>query len=342
VERDSCDGEKQHLMHYIGSKAKLTEFLFTQITKTVGTDLSEMLFCDLFAGSGAVSKHFKNRVKELICNDLEYYSYVLNYHLIKSKSSYTKQSSLLEKLNGLELKDDGFIFTHYTKNSGRNYFSYENAKKIDTIRSEIERLKECGEVDEDAYFFLLASLLKSADRVANTASLYGAYLKELKKTAQAPMILEALCNEPSTHENTLFNEDANELIKKVSGDILYIDPPYNHRQYGANYHILNTIALGDSFVPKGKTGVREYKSSAYCKKSEVYESFEALICEAKFRYIFVSYNDEGVMHQEEIKDIMSKYGSYSLVTKEHQRFKSYKKYRAKTYEHLHILVKEEI
>ena len=67
------------------------------------------------------------------------------------------------------------------------------------------------------------------------------------------------------------------LIKKIKGDILYLDPPYNHRQYGANYHILNTIAKYDKFIPKGKTGLRDYVRSDYCKKATVAESFEDLI-----------------------------------------------------------------
>ena len=329
-------------MHYIGSKINLTAFLITEIKNVVGDDLSSMIFCDLFAGSGAVGKAFKNEVKTLIANDLEYYSYLLNYTYLKSSLDLKKCEVYIHKLSGIAPREDGFILLHYTPQAKRNYFSIENAKRIDAMRLEIEKWFTCKEIDQDLYIFLLASLLSSADKVANTASLYGAYLKELKKTAQEPLLLLPLDFVPSKNSNEVYNQDANDLIGRISGDILYLDPPYNHRQYGANYHLLNTIALYDSFEPKGKTGVRSYVSSSYCKKSEVYEKFEALIQDAKFTYIFVSYNEEGVMSQAQIQNIMSKYGSYSFVKKEHQRFKSYKKYKAKTYEHLHILVKEEI
>ena len=70
----------------------------------------------------------------------------------------------------------------------------------------------------------------------------------------------------TNQKNEVYNEDANLLIKKIKGDILYLDPPYNTRQYGANYHLLNTIALYDDFIPKGKTGLREYNRSKYCTK----------------------------------------------------------------------------
>ena len=159
----------------------------------------------------------------------------------------------------------GFIYNNYCSPANRLYFSDENGKKIDTIRMEIEKFK----YDEDLYYFLLASLIVSADKVANTASVYGAFLKHLKKSAKKKLILEAAYFEENENEHEVLQEDANLLIKKISGDILYLDPPYNHRQYGANYHLLNTIAEYKEFIPKGKTGLREYYKSNYCKKSEV-------------------------------------------------------------------------
>lgn len=74
-------------------------------------------------------------------------------------------------------------------------------------------------------------------------------------------------------------------------------------------------------------------------------SFEDLIKNAKFEYIFLSYNNEGLMSEYEVKNIMQKYGKYSLVQKEYQRFKANKtqnrKHKAnKTFESLHILVKD--
>ena len=61
-------------------------------------------------------------------------------------------------------------------------------------------------------------------------------------------------------DNECYNENANTLIKKIKGDILYLDPPYNSRQYLPNYHLLETVAKYDNPKIKGKTGIREYKS----------------------------------------------------------------------------------
>jgi adenine-specific DNA-methyltransferase len=332
-------------MNYIGSKQKLSSFIKNAVYSVAGQDLSDMIFCDLFAGTGIVGRVFKLEVKQVISNDFEYYSYVLIRNYIGNYCPVTEEERLIEELNNLK-PVKGFIYRNYCAGggTGRQYFSDENGKKIDAIRQEIEKWKEEKAIDEDAYYFLLASLLESADKVANTASVYGAYLKHLKKTAQKPLILERAGFETNGTKHLVFQEDSNMLIKDIEGDILYLDPPYNSRQYGANYHLLNTIAKYDNFEPKGKTGLRDYKKSAYCSKSEVKDSFEELIRNARFRYIFLSYNNEGLMSAEDVKTIMGKYGSYSIKKTGYQRFKAdtdnNRNHKAeKTEEYLHILVK---
>lgn len=156
------------------------------------------------------------------------------------------------------------------------------------------------------------------------------------------MKLEAALFDIGKADTEVYHQDSNSLITKISGDILYLDPPYNARQYGANYHLLNTIALYDDFIPKGKTGLREYKKSSYCQKGMVKNVFDDLIKNAEFKYIFISYNNEGLMSFSDIKEICSKYGHYDFVGKEYSRFKadSNREYSDdKTLEYLHILEK---
>ena len=69
-------------MNYIGSKHKLSDWLLENIKAVCGDDLSQLVFCDLFAGTGAVGRTFKPYVKRVIANDLEFYSYVLNRNYI--------------------------------------------------------------------------------------------------------------------------------------------------------------------------------------------------------------------------------------------------------------------
>ena len=331
-------------MNYIGSKYKLSDFISSSVKSIVGEDLSDKIFCDLFAGTGVVGRNFKKEVKKVISNDMEFYSYVLNKNYIENHEFLDNEIYIkeLNETNG----EKGFIFNEYSENGKANrlYFSEHNGKKIDAIRTKIEFWKTEKKISSALYYFLLASLLESADKVANTASVYGAFLKKIKKTAQKELILEPAIFEINSHSHEVYNEDSNILIKKIEGDILYLDPPYNAREYGANYHLLNTIAKYDNFTPKGKTGLRDYSKSAFCKKKEVEKSFDDLIKNANFKYIFLSYNNEGIMSSETIKKILSNYGKYDLLTTEYQRFRADKKENrnhkaSSTTEYLHILEK---
>jgi adenine-specific DNA-methyltransferase len=331
-------------VNYIGSKYKLSDFISSSVKSIVGEDLSDKIFCDLFAGTGVVGRNFKKEVKKVISNDMEFYSYVLNKNYIENHEFLDNEIYIkeLNETNG----EEGFIFNEYSENGKANrlYFSEHNGKKIDAIRTKIEFWKTEKKISSALYYFLLASLLESADKVANTASVYGAFLKKIKKTAQKELILEPAIFEINSHSHEVYNEDSNLLIKKIKGDILYLDPPYNAREYGANYHLLNTIAKYDNFTPKGKTGLRDYSKSAFCKKKEVEKSFDDLIKNANFKYIFLSYNNEGIMSSETIKKILSNYGKYDLLTTEYQRFRADKKENrnhkaSSTTEYLHILEK---
>lgn len=338
-------------MNYIGSKHKLSSFIFESVVEICGKDLSQRTFCDLFAGTGIVGRNFKPYVKQVIANDVEYYSFVLNRNYIGNNFDFDSKE-LIQDLNALPGKK-GFISENYSEGgkAGRNYFTSENGQKIDAVRMQIEEWKKTSKITKDQYFFLLASLLESADKVANTASVYGAYLKHIKRSAAKTMVIQPAMIEKNLfsrvlplQKNQVFQKDANQLIQEIKGDILYLDPPYNARQYGANYHLLNTIAKYDTFVPKGKTGLRDYYKSDWCKKGEVLKSFEELIANAQFPYIFLSYNNEGLMGQKEVQTIMERFGKYTLKTKKYQRFKADKtenrNHKAtETFEYLHILEK---
>lgn len=333
-------------MNYIGSKYSLIDFIDSIIKKVAGNNLKEHIFCDIFAGTGIVGRHFKTEVHKVISNDIEYYSYALNRNYIGNHKEIKGKEEYIEKLNQLNGIEDGFIFTQYCLGGGNNrqYFSDENGKKIDAIRIKIEDWKRSGEISEDLYYFLLCSLIESADKCANTASVYGAFLKHLKKSALKPLLITPAEYKQNINNQEVYNEDANKLIKRVEGDILYLDPPYNSRQYGANYHLLNTIAEYKPFTPKGITGLREYKRSNYCSKTKVQESFENLIRDAKFRYIFLSYNNEGIIPANIIEKIMSKYGDYQVFQRKYQRFQADKlenrNYTTNnTTEYIHVLTK---
>ena len=331
-------------MYYLGNKRKLIPFITDTIHSTIGTDLSQMTFCDLFAGTGNVGRTFKPQVKQVIANDLEHYSYVLNRNYIGNHNHKNIQGSQqhIDNLNKLPLVHNGFIYKNYCigGGTGRLYFSDDNGKKIDTIRQGIEKQRDDG-ICDDLYYFLLASLLESADKVANTTSIYHSYLKHLTPSAQKPLVLEPANFDISKGKHRVFNENANTLIKRIKGDILYLDPPYTSKNYGCSYHLLNTIALYDNFVPAGVTGLRKYQRSNWCIGSKVASELDDLLRNARFKYIFMSYNNEGLMTPQTIEGIMSKHGKYDCVSTEYKRFKSDKSVakKTKTVEYIHILTK---
>lgn len=353
-------------MNYIGSKKTLLEFLEDSINAVVKDDC--LVFCDLFAGTGAVGSHFKKKGYRIIANDIQYYSFVLNRHYIENhkKLFFKKLEKAIPDLKNTDITEKkdivcnylsnlkeikGFIYQNYctggTKNKEiqRLYFSDKNGMRCDAVRQKIEEWKKAELINADEYYFLLASLLESIDKHANTASVYGAFLKKLKNSAVSDFELKPaeLIENKQSHE--VYNKDANELVKSegVQCDILYLDPPYNQRQYATNYHILETIARYDKPEIHGKTGLRNYQKekSSYCSRVEVKNAFRDLILNAKTRYIFLSYNNEGLMTPGDIKEIMGLRGEYGFFTKEYGRFSADKgrEYKAKsTTEYLHYVV----
>ena len=332
-------------MNYIGSKYSLMNFLTETITTVAGTDTNKT-FADLFAGTGVVGRTFKQNGYRVIANDIQHYSYVTNKHFIENIPPL--DVSIVEYLNALK-GTEGFIYKNYCagSGSGRNYFTDQNGMKCDSIRIELERLKNSGEINEAQYYYLLASLINSIDKYANTASVYGAFLKHVKKSAQKEFELELLPIIDGDRRSKVYNEDIAELITRISGDILYLDPPYNERQYCANYHVLETISRYDSPELKGKTGLRDYKSqkSDFCSAKTVVDAFEHVIKHADFQYIFLSYNNEGLMPFDTIRGVMEKYGAYEMFCTDYRRFKAdtdeNRNHKSdKTVEFLHCLIKK--
>lgn len=332
-------------MNYIGSKYSLLEFLQTTIADVTGIKTGNgLVFADLFAGTGIVGLTFKSKGFKVISNDIQYYSYCLNKHYIEN--CIPLSAELVDYFNNLQ-GIEGFVFNNYCEGSGcgRNYFTDYNGKKCDAIRSQLKELFNASKISSATYCWYLASLINSIDKYANTASVYGAFLKHIKKSAQKGFVLGMLPIIEGV-SGEVYNEDINVLIKDISGDILYLDPPYNARQYCSNYHVLESIAKYDNPVLSGKTGLRNYdtQKSAFCSKKTVAQAFEQIIENANFKYIFLSYNNEGLMSIETIAEIMSRYGEYRCYTQKYKRFKADKDSNRNiladtTNEHLHCLIK---
>jgi adenine-specific DNA-methyltransferase len=314
---------KIHNRRYLGSKYKLISFIEKIVKEKCGDWGS---FCDLFAGTGVVGSAFNESEKEIITNDILYSNYVtLSAWLSATDFDKTKIKTLLNEFQVYRASKENY----FSDNFGGKYFSDENARKIGYIREQIRNLRGKNEITNDEKNILLTALIYSADRIANTCGHYDAY----RETADLNRELELrfpLIPVVKNKDNKVFRKDANELVTEIETDIVYIDPPYNSRQYSDTYHLLENLAEWKKPEVFGKAGKmdRSHLKSDYCTQKAP-EVFDDLIKKIKAKYILVSYNNIGKkgnhrsnakISDDELKFILEKKGSVEIFSAEHQKF----------------------
>lgn len=324
------------IMRYIGGKSLMLSHI-NEVINNKTENVQSVL--DIFSGSGVVATNFKRCNYEVITNDLLYFSYVLNRGTIclneEPKFEQLGIENPLDYLNKLSIKetefvlDDCFVYKNFSPNEtcSRMYFQNHNAIKIDIIRLTIEKWKNEQKICEDEYFYLLACLINAVPCVSNITGVYGAYLKHWDIRTYNPIKLVKPEIIPSMKQHYAYNMDALDLSKKIQTDLVYLDPPYNERQYLPNYHVLETIARYDSPVVKGVTGMRDYseEKSLFCQKAKVADAFRSLLESLNTKYILVSYNNEGILSTEELSKIISSVGeknTFELFEYDYRRYKN--------------------
>lgn len=337
-------------MRFIGCKENLLNFIETFVKQK---DIKGNIFCDLFAGTGSVAKHFKKLGYKIISSDLLYFSFVLQKVYIEQnqypkfvkllkhlkinpieETLFTSESQnakeIIKYLNNLE-GVEGFIYKNYSPEGtqeqtySRKYFTGENAKRIDAIREKIEEWKKSNLINEQEYYFLLASLIEAVPFVANISGTYAAFLKEWDKRVFKKLTLEVpeIIKSEETHK--VYHVEGLKILEKMKGiDILYLDPPYNERQYAPNYHILETIAKWDKPEIKGVTGMRPYENqkSEFCNPKTGIKVLGEIIKKNNFKHLLLSYNDDGIMPENEILKLFNKAGKTEIAEHNYQRYKS--------------------
>jgi adenine-specific DNA-methyltransferase len=352
-------------MRFIGNKGRLVDWIYFTIK---ANNVKGEVFFDFFSGTSNVGKFFKSKKYKTVSSDLLYFSYVLQRaYLVNNKipqfekliAKISTNSTLLivnnfdtvlEFLNNLPLKN-GFIYNNYAPNGTkelkmpRMFFIDENAKKIDAIRFQIEEWKNKNLINENEYFILLACLIESVPFFANILGVFSAFKKDWDKRALKPFILKSIKILEDTKEHFAFNKSSLDLINEFKYDIIYLDPPYNQRQYAPNYHLLETIARYDNPEIKGISGMRNYdkQKSSFCNKEKALLDLELILKSKSYKYVLLSYNNEGIMPQERIVKIMKKYGKLKIEEYDYLRFKSNNNGKSKTKkyikEQLYILKK---
>jgi adenine-specific DNA-methyltransferase len=334
----------QQLVTYIGNKRALLGFIGGGIKKVQERLNKEKLkMSDIFSGSGVVARYFKRFSELLIVNDLERYSTVINECYL-SNDSERDEFTLRKYYNELieQAKDNpvkGVVSELYApkndmdiKQNERVFYTTRNAAYIDTMRRLIEN------IPAKYQNFFLAPLLSEASIHANTSGVFKGFYKNRETgigqfggnnqdalfritgdiTLPFPVFSNFNC------ETMIFNGDSNEIIHSLpETDIAYLDPPYNQHPYGSNYFMLNLIL--DNKYPENYSRVsgipENWNRSDYNRGHRALKALTSLVENIKSKYIIISFNSEGFIGLDEMKNMLKKIGKVEILETEYNAFR---------------------
>lgn len=270
---------------YIGNKSKLSDWIFDNIQKyTTGNS-----FFDVFAGTGSISSKALNFYDSIYINDF-LVSNNLIYKAFFEDAEYNinKLNNIVNYFNSLDSKK--LSENYFDKNFGDKYFGKFDARKIGFIREELSNLRINKKINDKEYNILLSSLIYSIDKIANTVGHYEAYIKNNVLDNKLYIKLINVFNTKNKKIN-IYREDANKLAPNIISEIVFLDPPYNSRQYSRFYHLIENLVewekpklFGVALKPSEKN------MSEYCRKKAP-EVFNNLILSLNCKYIVTTYNN---------------------------------------------------
>jgi len=311
---------KLHSRRYIGSKAKLTDWIMEIIQKeTTGNDT----FIDIFSGTAVVAKAAMKTYKNVVLNDILYSNNIVYQAFFDNKKWDSKKLvKIINEYNTLNPKS--INENYFSKNFGGKFYEKELSKVIGYIRQDIENRKD--ELNSREYAILLTSLIYTIDRLANTVGHFDAYIK--KPITKRPLNFRLIQTEDFDGAK-IYREDSNKLARKLKGDIAYIDPPYNSRQYSRFYHIYENLVqwkkpklYGVALKPKPEN------MSKYCTV-KAKDAFRDLVENLDVKYLAVSYNNTykskskssaNKIKFEEIVNILNNVGKTQIFEQSHKYF----------------------
>lgn len=268
---------------YLGNKYKLLDF----IKSTVNKECSAInTVADIFAGTGSVASAFSD--KKLITNDLLYFNYICHVAWFGAqKYDEDKIIDLVCFYNAVQPAEENYM----SENFSDTFFSAADCRKIGFIREDIENRYKNNQLNARERAILITSLLYAMDKIANTCGHYDAYIRNAEFSRHIELAVPLASNE-NNENNQCYNEDANELVRHIEADLVYIDPPYNSRQYCDAYHLLENVARWEKPAVSGvalKMDRSKLKSD-YCTSTAA-QAFEDLVSHIKAKYILLSYNN---------------------------------------------------
>lgn len=319
-------------MRYIGNKTKLLGFI-RRVLRMRG--IRGGVAVDPFSGTASVARELKRMRFSVIASDIMEYARVIAKAHVEAIAEPANLRALIRELNRLPA-NPGYITEEFSaplvgeRGAARMYFTTENAARIDAIRTQLQVWRTTGVIDEAAYFVLLAALIEASDRVANTTGVYAAFVKSWQPNARRPLELRPM---RIVHGNGCYAHrmDALALVSELEPfDLLYLDPPYNARQYAGYYHVPELIALGwfdGAPSLRGKTGLLpdRDKRTDWSRRNKCEAALESLLASARCKHIVMSYNAEGLIPESTIERLLKEYGlrdTYRRYRKRYRRYRS--------------------
>ena len=306
---------------YLGNKFRLLDLVKKIVVENCP---NTNIMADIFSGTGAVSSAFTDKI--ILINDLLYSNYLCNMAWFGND---TIRLHFLEELIREYNQNSIFVENYMTENFSDTYFSKSDCSKIGIVREDIEQKYLTRVINERERAILITSLIYGMDKIANTCGHYDAWRRGA--TFERHLILPILNVPAKNNENNrCFNEDANELVKHIKADLIYIDPPYNSRQYSDTYHLLENIARWQKPAVFGVARKMERKNikSDYCTVKAT-TAFEDLIQHCQARYILFSYNNmankgdarsNARIADEDILRILNDKGDIKVFSKKYKPF----------------------
>lgn len=306
---------------YLGNKYKLIPF----IKRVVENECKNInTVADIFAGTGAVASAFID--KKIITNDIMYSNYICHVAWFSSEHySEEKIIKIITHYNNLKVIEDNYMSDNFSD----TYFSLDDCRKIGFIRQDIEDKFNSGDINARERALLITSLLYAMDKIANTCGHYDAYRQGVEFEKHLELYVPQ--PEPDVNENNVcYNMDTNELAQEIEADLIYIDPPYNSRQYCDAYHLLENVARWEKpevFGVARKMDRTALKSDYCTQKATV--AFENLINSIHAKYILLSYNNmankgndrsNAKISDDDIMKILSKKGKVKVFSEDYKAF----------------------
>lgn len=221
----------------------------------------------------------------------------------------------------------------------RAYFTGANAARIDAIRDTLLEWKSDGRLEGLEADLLHHDLIMAANRVANIAGTYGYYRSSWNKAALDPLALRPTPFGEGSAGHEVLQGRVEDLVEGIESDVVYLDPPYTKRQYAGNYHILETLAVGDDPEPVGEGGLRDWygQYSAFCSKRTVREAFTTVFERIRARCVLLSYSEDGLVPPDEMHSLLDRFGEVERRDVRLGRFRSNGGQSGSVTEHLYLV-----